>query len=176
MTEARPCRIPYSSRPLTASTRGRCVEDESWGLSKKGANYKPAPTPDVRCDSCTYMFPPLALGGVQVGQGLIQGSGTCDRVQAKDKAAAALLHQRVESGRRERSGCRGIDEVRSCYAGAGTGGRRTSTSSSILESLKTSETATSPPSTARSIAGRKRVNSPTSGGHGSNTRSVRAGS
>ena len=44
-----------------------------WGLSKKGANYKPAPTPDVRCERCKYMFPPLALGGCRLVRGLIQG-------------------------------------------------------------------------------------------------------
>src|SRR6476659_7160971 len=33
-----------------------------WGLSKKQAHYRPAPEPDVRCDRCKYMFPPLATG------------------------------------------------------------------------------------------------------------------
>jgi len=33
-----------------------CEEGESLGLSKKGASYKPAPTPDLRCDRCKYMF------------------------------------------------------------------------------------------------------------------------
>jgi hypothetical protein len=28
-----------------------------WGLSKKEANYRPAPTPEVRCERCKYMFP-----------------------------------------------------------------------------------------------------------------------
>jgi hypothetical protein len=50
----------------------------AWGLSKKGANYKPAPTPGVRCDRCKYMFPRLALGGCRLVRGLIQGSATCD--------------------------------------------------------------------------------------------------
>jgi hypothetical protein len=45
-----------------------------WGLSKKGANYRPAPIPDVRCNRCKYMFPPLALGGCRLVRGLIQGS------------------------------------------------------------------------------------------------------
>jgi hypothetical protein len=49
-----------------------------WGLSKKGANYKPAPSHGVRCDRCKYMFPPLALGGCRLVRGLIQGSATCD--------------------------------------------------------------------------------------------------
>ena len=49
-----------------------------WGLSKKKANYKPAPEPGVRCDRCTYMFPPLALGGCRLVRGLIQASATCD--------------------------------------------------------------------------------------------------
>jgi hypothetical protein len=32
------------------------------GLSKKAANYKPTPTPDVRCDKCKYMDPPVNHG------------------------------------------------------------------------------------------------------------------
>ena len=49
-----------------------------WGLSKKNANYRPAPQPEVRCDRCKYMFPPLALGGCRLVRGLIRSSGTCD--------------------------------------------------------------------------------------------------
>ena len=50
-----------------------------WGLSKKRAHYRPAPTPDRRCDRCKYMFPPLALGGCRLVRGPIQGSATCDQ-------------------------------------------------------------------------------------------------
>ena len=49
-----------------------------WGLSKRGANYRPAPKPAVRCDACKYMFPRLALGGCRLVRGVIQGSATCD--------------------------------------------------------------------------------------------------
>ncbi len=49
-----------------------------WGLSKKGAHYRPAPALDVRCDGCRFMFPPLALGGCRLVRGLIRGSATCD--------------------------------------------------------------------------------------------------
>jgi hypothetical protein len=49
-----------------------------WSLSKRGAHYRPATTPEVRCDRCKYMFPPLALGGCRLVRGLIQGSATCD--------------------------------------------------------------------------------------------------
>ncbi len=49
-----------------------------WGLSKKKANYRPAPSPDVRCDRCKYMFPPFALGGCRLVRGLIRDSATCD--------------------------------------------------------------------------------------------------
>ena len=59
-----------------------------WGLSKKGANYKPAPTPGVRCDRCKYMFPPLALGGCRLVRGLIQGSATCDEFTPRRSAGA----------------------------------------------------------------------------------------
>ena len=40
-----------------------------WGLSKKNANYRPAPQAEVRCDRCKYMFPPLALGGCRLVRG-----------------------------------------------------------------------------------------------------------
>jgi hypothetical protein len=59
-----------------------------WGLSKKGANYKPAPTPGVRCDRCKYMFPPLALGGCRLVRGLIQGSATCDEFTPRRTSGA----------------------------------------------------------------------------------------
>jgi hypothetical protein len=49
-----------------------------WGLSKKGASYRPAPTPDVQCDQCKYMFPRLALGGCRLVRGAIRGSATCN--------------------------------------------------------------------------------------------------
>jgi hypothetical protein len=49
-----------------------------WGLSKKQANYRPAPKPELRCHGCKYMFPPLALGGCRLVRGLIQASATCD--------------------------------------------------------------------------------------------------
>ncbi len=48
-----------------------------WGLSKRDANYEPAPTPEVRCDRCKYMFPPLTLGGCRLVRGVIRGSASC---------------------------------------------------------------------------------------------------
>ncbi len=59
-----------------------------WGLSKKSANYRVAPTPDIRCDRCKYMFPPLALGGCRLVRGLIQGSATCDEFTLRRTAGA----------------------------------------------------------------------------------------
>jgi hypothetical protein len=50
-----------------------------WGLSKKRAHYRPAPTPETRCDQCKYMFPPLAFGGCRLVRGLIRGSASCDQ-------------------------------------------------------------------------------------------------
>jgi hypothetical protein len=50
-----------------------------WGLSKKNANYRPAPKAEVRCDRCMYMFPPLTLGCCRLVRGLIRGSATCDK-------------------------------------------------------------------------------------------------
>jgi hypothetical protein len=58
-----------------------------WGLSKKKANYRPAPEPEVRCDHCTYMFPPLGLGGRLV-RGLIQASATCDKFTPRRNSRA----------------------------------------------------------------------------------------
>jgi hypothetical protein len=54
-----------------------------WGLSKRAANYRDAPTPDVRCDRCAYMFPPLALGGCRLVRGAIRNSATCDEFKPK---------------------------------------------------------------------------------------------
>jgi hypothetical protein len=48
-----------------------------WSLSKRDANYGPASTPEVRCDRCKYMFPPLALGGCRLVRGVIRGSASC---------------------------------------------------------------------------------------------------
>jgi hypothetical protein len=57
-----------------------------WGLSKKEANYRPAPTPEVRCDRCKYMFPPLALGGCRLVRGVIHGSSSCREFEARRPA------------------------------------------------------------------------------------------
>jgi hypothetical protein len=59
-----------------------------WGLSKKDANYRPAPQPEVRCDRCKYMFPPLALGGCRLVRGLIRSSGTCNEFIPRRTAGA----------------------------------------------------------------------------------------
>ena len=48
-----------------------------WSLSKKDAAYGPAPTPEVRCDHCKYMFPPFGLGG----------AGWCEASSAARRAA-----------------------------------------------------------------------------------------
>jgi hypothetical protein len=54
-----------------------------WGFSKKAANYRPAPGPEVRCERCKYMFPPLALGGCRLVRGVIRGAATCDEFTAR---------------------------------------------------------------------------------------------
>jgi hypothetical protein len=59
-----------------------------WGLSKKEANYGPAPTPGVRCDQCKYMFPRLGVGGCRFVRGVIQGSGTCKEFRPRRTARA----------------------------------------------------------------------------------------
>jgi hypothetical protein len=57
-----------------------------WGLSKKEANYRPAPTPEVRCDGCKYMFPRLAIGGCRLVRGVIRGSGSCTKFEPRRAA------------------------------------------------------------------------------------------
>jgi hypothetical protein len=59
-----------------------------WGLSKREANYAPAPMPDVRCDRCTYMFPPLAVGGCRLVRGVIRGSASCKEFVPRHGAPA----------------------------------------------------------------------------------------
>jgi len=58
-----------------------------WGLSKKGASYRPAPSTDVRCDRCKYISH-LALGGCRLVRGLIQGAATCDEFIPRRTAGA----------------------------------------------------------------------------------------
>jgi hypothetical protein len=56
-----------------------------WGLSKKNANYRPAPQAEVRCDRCKYMFPSLALGGCRLVRGLIRGAAACDEFRPRPR-------------------------------------------------------------------------------------------
>jgi len=49
-----------------------------WGSSKQAANYRPAPTDDVHCERCRFMFPRIAFGGCRYVRGVIRGSATCD--------------------------------------------------------------------------------------------------
>ena len=55
-----------------------------WGSSKQAANYRPAPTPDVGCDRCRFMFPPISLGGCRYVRGVIKGSATCDYFESRN--------------------------------------------------------------------------------------------
>jgi hypothetical protein len=68
-----------------------------WGLSKKKANYRPAPEPGVRCDRCRYMFPPLALGGCRLVRGVIQASATCDEFASRRAAGSATEDSEVRT-------------------------------------------------------------------------------
>jgi hypothetical protein len=58
-----------------------------WGLSKKEANYGPAPTPDVRCDRCRYMFPRVTIGGCRLVRGVIHASDSCKEFAPREPAA-----------------------------------------------------------------------------------------
>jgi hypothetical protein len=59
-----------------------------WALSKKDANYGSAPRPEVRCDRCKYMFPPLALGGCRFVRGVIKGSCSCKEFEPRHSAGS----------------------------------------------------------------------------------------
>jgi hypothetical protein len=80
-----------SSEALELAKQGGEPEDVTameariWGLSKKAANYRPAPKPEVRCEACKYMFPPLALGGCRLVRGVIQASATCDEFTPRSR-------------------------------------------------------------------------------------------
>jgi hypothetical protein len=39
---------------------------KSWSSSKKSAGYRFAPTPEIRCDRCIYMWPHVGLGGAEL--------------------------------------------------------------------------------------------------------------
>jgi hypothetical protein len=54
-----------------------------WSLSKTAAQYGPAPTPDVRCDKCRYMFPTLAIGGCRLVRGVIHAGDSCKEFAPK---------------------------------------------------------------------------------------------
>ena len=72
--------------PGVGSNSGGIKMPTTWGLSKKRAAYGIAPRPDVRCDRCKYMFPPLALGGCRLVRGLIRGSATCDKFMPRRRS------------------------------------------------------------------------------------------
>jgi hypothetical protein len=57
-----------------------------WGLSKAQANYRPAPTPEVRCQVCKLMFPRLAIGGCRYVRGVIHASDTCNEFTPRTSA------------------------------------------------------------------------------------------
>lgn len=57
------------------------------GLSKSEANYRPAPTPSVRCDECRFMFPRLAVGGCRYVRGVIHQGDTCDEFMPRRAAS-----------------------------------------------------------------------------------------
>jgi hypothetical protein len=87
--------FPAGSEAGHATTRTRLPRRSDdvriWGLSKTQANYRPAPTREVRCARCKYMFPPLALGGCRLVRGPIRGTATCDQFTSRRGRSDALL-------------------------------------------------------------------------------------
>jgi len=60
-----------------------------WGLSKKEANYRPAPEAEGSCRVCEFMGPRLALGSCKYVRGVIRGSATCDEFRPHRPTRAA---------------------------------------------------------------------------------------
>ena len=77
---AGPGRPTRSARAASVSWPRRM---KIWGLSKRAAHYGQAPTADVRCDRCMYMFPPLPVGGCRLVRGVIRSSATCDEFKRR---------------------------------------------------------------------------------------------
>ena len=58
----------------------------AWSLSKHEAGYKPAPSPQMQCRACKYMFPPLAKGTCHLVRGVIDGSYTCKEFRPRSRS------------------------------------------------------------------------------------------
>ncbi|HEY7399439.1 MAG TPA: hypothetical protein VH989_00920 [Actinomycetota bacterium] len=56
------------------------------GLSKKAANYRPATSERVRCHTCKFMFPPLAVGGCRYVRGIVHAGDVCDEFKPRKAA------------------------------------------------------------------------------------------
>jgi hypothetical protein len=56
---------------------------KTWSLSKKQANYRVAPTQQVQCSECKWMFPRLSLGSCKYVRGVISASATCDEFESR---------------------------------------------------------------------------------------------
>jgi hypothetical protein len=69
---------PRARPPAAKPAPSHHLDVRIWRLSKQAARYRPAPTGEVRCDRCRYMFPPVGLGGCRLVRGLIRSSATCD--------------------------------------------------------------------------------------------------
>jgi hypothetical protein len=59
------------------------------GLSKAAANYRPATNAEVRCDTCTFMFPRLAIGGCRYVRGVIHATDVCDEFKPRKQPSKA---------------------------------------------------------------------------------------
>ena len=60
-----------------------------WSLSKTAADYGPAPSPEVRCDRCRYMFPRVAFGGCRLVRGVISASASCKEFEPRKASPAS---------------------------------------------------------------------------------------
>ncbi len=65
-----------------------------WSFSKRDADYRPASTPEVRCDRCKYMFPPFAIGGCRLVRGIISGSASCKEFAPRRPASTDPLRDK----------------------------------------------------------------------------------
>lgn len=57
-----------------------------WRMSKREADYGPAPSSDVRCARCRYMFPHGSVGACRLVRGVVTGSAGCTQFMPRTRS------------------------------------------------------------------------------------------
>lgn len=55
-------------------------------MSKREADYGPAPSSDVRCARCKYMFPHGSVGACRLVRGVVTGSAGCTQFMPRTRS------------------------------------------------------------------------------------------